>query len=202
MGVGDGRADRAEELQALANGQTVLARVGRDGHSVDVLHDEVELAGGRCTAVDEPCDIRVLQLGQNLPLPAELSSEFGRIWTGFHDLHGHLLAILSVIALSQIHHAHAAFAQSAEDSIRPRVFGIRFHRRVGLGRGIVPPSDRQGERGLPVGLEAQQILNFEQQPGVPLAGLLDEAGASGGGLREGSLKQGLDAYPFVASHAV
>ena len=60
VGEADRLADLAEELQPLADRQPLLVAIARDGHAIDVLHDEVRQPVVGDTAVQQRGDVRVL----------------------------------------------------------------------------------------------------------------------------------------------
>jgi hypothetical protein len=92
------------ELEAIA--------VGVDGFSVDQFHHQKWFAIGRHSAVEQLCDMRMIQAGEDLalgekplamPLPAQRPAQ---------DFDGDVLLELSVIAMGAIDGTHAARAQN------------------------------------------------------------------------------------------
>ncbi len=79
MGVLDGGADPAEEIEPPVDRELMGVAVLVDGHSLDELHDQIGAAVLRAAAVVEAGDIGVLEAGQDLPFGKEAMERLGAL---------------------------------------------------------------------------------------------------------------------------
>src|SRR5262249_35091498 len=112
----DGGADFLKQLEALMNGQVMVIAVFIDGFTLDVFDNEIGDSILGFPAVDELGDMRMLQIGKNLPFTAQASTQL--------RMHRHLLDQLDgdflfelVGAFSQVNGAHSTMTQDAGDSV-------------------------------------------------------------------------------------
>src|SRR6185503_6390110 len=119
MGVLDGRADVLEETQPFARRQPSRLAVRKEGLALDVLHDEVRLARRGRSAVEEPCDVRMVQRRRDLALATEASErDFVRQAAG-DELYRDPPLKLVVGAPREIDDAHAPPADLGEQLVWP-----------------------------------------------------------------------------------
>ena len=109
----------AEEIDALA---------------IHVLHDEIRDAVGGGTAIEQACDVAMIEARQNLALGAQAIVICAAHETGPHELHGNVMAVLAD-ALGEVHIAHAATTEAAAQLPGAQHFtrAIRLPEIVGLG---------------------------------------------------------------------
>ncbi|HRD98964.1 MAG TPA: hypothetical protein PLA97_21505 [Rubrivivax sp.] len=101
--------------------QPPIAAIAVQRVTLDVFHHQVG-SSGRCgAAVQQPCDVRVVQLGQDLPFVRELGQRCFAAEAA-QQLDGGTLFVQSVAALGQHHPAHAAAAELAAQ--RPRAESV------------------------------------------------------------------------------
>jgi hypothetical protein len=112
-------AHAEEQTEAIGHGELACAAVLVDADAIDVFHDQIGQPFFGRTAVEQPRDLRVLELGQDLALAAESAEQIlVAQWRG-DDLDRHLLVELVVGACREIHRAHAAAADLPGDLVRP-----------------------------------------------------------------------------------
>src|SRR5262245_46192195 len=109
-----GRAHHAKQPQACGDAQSMLVAVGVDGLAFDILQYQVRNAVDGGAAVEQACDVRVIQRGQNLPLGAQARLYLPRQHAATDELDGDLLLVLLIGALAQVDLAHPALAQHAQ----------------------------------------------------------------------------------------
>src|SRR6266849_1756173 len=113
VGVMDGRADSAEELQAFDGGKLAGIAVLEERLALDILHHEVGKTVFGGAAVEKPCDVGVVQGGQNLPLILESAKNALAVHPPLDELDGDSLAVLLVGAVGFVHGPHPAVANLA-----------------------------------------------------------------------------------------
>ena len=111
MGVFDRRTDIDEEADSVADGESAVIAILIEGDAIDVFGDEVRLPGRGDAAIEEPDDVGVLHLRQELALDEEAGFEVVGGEVLCQDLYGHLLGEDAIVALGQIDTAHATAAQ-------------------------------------------------------------------------------------------
>ena len=118
MRVAHGRTHIAKQPQALANGQFPLLAIPVERFALDQIHDQIGKPFLCGAAVDQPSDVRVIELRENLPLRAHpLQDEARRVARG-HQLDGDFFFVLRIDAPGAIHLAHATGADQREDLVR------------------------------------------------------------------------------------
>ena len=133
VGVLDGTAYGAEDLQALRNRQLLRVAIAVDRLTLDVFEDEVGHALLGRPAVEQPRHVGMVEGGQDLPLAAEAGEQLGRLG-GVGDLDRHPPLELIVVAHGQEDTAHAPLPQLADDPIGARA-GAHGRRRAQHRRG-------------------------------------------------------------------
>ena len=99
-------------------------------------------------AVDQTCDVGVLEPGENLALVPEAAEHFIGVHSAPDDFDRHPLLVLIVVALRQVHRAHAAApdlgeqpvgteARAEEGRLVEHRSGFRFDRRLNGGTVVV-----------------------------------------------------------------
>ena len=114
-----GVADLAEETQALLDRELLLLAPVGDRHALDVLQDEVRHALLGRAAVEQPRDVGVLEVREDLPLVPEARDRGAALQLELERLDRDLLVELVVVADGQVDRAHAAASERAHDPIGP-----------------------------------------------------------------------------------
>src|ERR1035438_7519235 len=116
VGVLHRGAHSAEQGQLLGDGKIALPAIAVDGNAVYQLHYKVRgvLFGA---AIDQPCDVGVVEIGQDLPLGAESRECESGTHTPADHLDRNLLFILSIGAHRAIDGSHSAFRDLFQDLI-------------------------------------------------------------------------------------
>ena len=99
--------------QADAGAGVELARRAElvDGQSIDKFHHQIRQAGIGDAPIDQVCDLRMIQTGQELALAAEALFDCGRGQRQRDDLHGGGHQEDSIGAFGEIYGSHAAASQ-------------------------------------------------------------------------------------------
>ncbi len=121
MGVLDRCTDGHEEPQPRMDRQSSIVAVVVQGLALDVLHDQIGQAVLGRAAVEQPGDVRVLQVGEDLPLAAQATRSGGIQGALTHQLDGNLFVELLVGALGEKDRAHAAVPDRPEQAIGTEV---------------------------------------------------------------------------------
>ena len=124
-----------EELQPGVHREAPRVAVLVDRHALDVLHHQIGQALGGGAAVEQAGDVRVLEPRQDLALRAELPHALG-IEPAAHHFDGDLLQELVVVALGEIHRAHAALAEHLHELVGAQTLERRARTGGGLGHGV------------------------------------------------------------------
>jgi hypothetical protein len=118
IAVGDinGRTDRAEQLESLPKAQGIRGAILVNRHTLNVFHHEVRntVLGG--TAVQQACDVRVFERGENLPFVPERSETFGGSGV-VRNLQRNDLAVFLVRTFREEYPSHAAAADLLDDAV-------------------------------------------------------------------------------------
>src|SRR5262245_21227144 len=103
--------DLANQLDAGADGQSLLIRVPGDGLAFDVLHHEIRKAIVGAATIEQAHDVAMLERREDLTLVAEPGDRLGRADRAGQDLDGDAVNELLIIAYRQVHGTHAALAE-------------------------------------------------------------------------------------------
>ena len=146
VGELDGGTDLHEEAEAFGDRQVRLATVVVDGLALDVLHDEVGHAAGHGAAVDQPRDVGVIELREDLPLALEPRDAVLDAEAEPDHLDRRPALERLVHALGQVDGAHAAAADAPQDPVRPDVQArqVRAEQREPVGGGRRQEGARRG----------------------------------------------------------
>ena len=107
-------------------------RILNNRRALDILHDEVrQIAGGR-TAVQQPRDVRMIEIGENLTLVTKTLHHEISVHAALDEFYRHPFSELLVGALGEIDRAHAAASDLADDFVKADA--IANHRST-IGRG-------------------------------------------------------------------
>ncbi len=108
VGKLDGLANAHEQRDPLGHGKTPIFTEAMDGNSIHVLHHQKQVAVGGDAAIQQAGNIRMLELGQNLPFLAEpFPKQIGRQGQ-VDEFDGDLLLELPVGTMRQLDGAHPA----------------------------------------------------------------------------------------------
>ena len=108
MGKLDGLAYALEENEALGNGEVMLFAKSMDRNSIDVFHHQEGLSLAGDSPIQQPCDQRMVEPGEDLAFEPEPFSEKVGGQGQINQLDGDLLIEIAIRAVSHIDGAHAA----------------------------------------------------------------------------------------------
>ena len=166
VGVLHGVADHQEQLDALLDGERLLAAVQHQRLAFDQLHDEVgEPARGRAR-VHQPRDARVVHPVQRLPLGREALQDLARVHARVEDLDGDsatdrplLLGAIDGAEPAAPHDLleHVVVQHARQGLAGPR--GVVGRRRRGfLGRDHAAGAQPLAQRRSALGVRIQQCV--------------------------------------------
>ena len=126
-------AHRTHQVQARGRRELLVAAVVGDRPPLDVLHHQEGPSVGGDAAVEQTCDVRMLQRGQDPTLLAEALEEDRVVSGPPQELHGAGLFESCIRALDAVDHSHAPRAEPFSQSPAPDPPGLggRFLRLVG-----------------------------------------------------------------------
>ena len=111
VGILQGLAYLNEEFEALVQAEPMLTAVFRDGKPRNVFHGKKRSVPAVQTAIVQPCNIGVLQSGENLPLFPEQSKARLVECTGTNEFERYGLIELTIGAFGPEHRTHGSGAQ-------------------------------------------------------------------------------------------
>ena len=117
MRIINGHADAFEQYQALIYAEFVCVAILVDWNAAHVLHDEVRHAVIGFPAIEQPADIRVIEVRENLPLGEDALHEVLVAPPGLQHLDGDLVLELLVITPGKVDIAHAARAEQPNQPV-------------------------------------------------------------------------------------
>src|ERR1700736_1388613 len=103
-----GGAHLLKQLQAIPHSQLPAVAPCVDAHPFHVLQNQIGTAVVGGAAIQEPCDVDVVQICHNLALVAETLKDLVSAEVRTNELDRDSLAILAVGALGQVHGSHSA----------------------------------------------------------------------------------------------
>ena len=119
VGVLDGGADLAQELEALGDAEALRGGVAGDGDAVHVLHHDVGLPRGGDAAVEEGGDVLVGERGEDLAFVAEAADGEVALQAAAQELEGDALVELGVGADALVDRPHPPHPQQPHHLVRP-----------------------------------------------------------------------------------
>ena len=123
MRVADRVADGGKELESAIEREVPCLAVAVDRLAFHELHCEIWESTRGDAAIDETCDARVLEQGEDAALLDEASHDTrGGV---LNELEGHPLVELAISAFAEEHSAHAAAADLAYDAEGSDAIGDR-----------------------------------------------------------------------------
>ncbi len=108
--------DLDEQLQAVLRAEIIAVAVCGDRNALDPFHHEIGTALVRRAGFVDVSDVRVVEAGQGLAFGLEAADHP----LGIHSRLDHLQRDLSadrMLLLGQVDHAHASFAEYANETI-------------------------------------------------------------------------------------
>src|SRR5262245_195845 len=180
MRVRHRRANIEKERENLSGGKPRFAAILRDAPSRHVLHDDVGQTFGGGAAVKQPGDIRMIQAGENLPFAPETLQDKVGVHAGRYQLDRGFYLVLVIVALGQVHRAHAAAADLANqpvgaDPFRSAPGALGVDKMPNAGSDLI----LNKRSGLLVVL--QEGVDLAEQVRVAIASRLDPRAALAGG---------------------
>ncbi len=163
MGKRDRGDDLIEYLQPVVETEGTFPAIAVDRHAVNVFHCQIWNAVVRRPGVEEACDVRVRQAGQDRLLTFKIAPDRRGVQFAAKHLDRHLLIKITRVALGQINGAHSAcaeFTRNAVPSDRPS------RKRIGgvIGNEIVQHAARSDrEKAFCRPLKREQRLDLRAQ---------------------------------------
>ena len=183
--------DSLKQPQARIDIELVLIAIVRDRQAIDIFHGKKRRALFRQSAIQQPCDIGVLQSGQNLAFALKAPDDFVGIHAALDQLERDLLLEIAFGALGEKDRAHAADAdllhQFVGTDLRAGFVGI-FEHIDGLHGAAI-------EQTVAFAVGIQQRLHFLQQAGIIAAALFQKGFAFASGQRQRGIEKLLDFLP-------
>src|SRR5664279_2847292 len=118
MSEADGVADCAEQLQPLADGESIGVTVLVNGYAIDELHHKVGIAFFGAAAVEQSSDVRMFEAGENLAFCLESCYRKTGSKSTLHQLDGHPFLILIICAHRHEDGSHTAFSDLSLNQVR------------------------------------------------------------------------------------
>lgn len=141
-------AHRGEQREALAQARLLGGPI-RQRHAGNVLHHDVRGAAWVDTAVEQPCDVRVLQAREDSSLGGELRERARGQDARANELDRDGLLEEAVVALAAVDGAHAADADQLGEAIGSDALGaapVRGRLARDHARGIAVGSEHAFHR--------------------------------------------------------
>jgi hypothetical protein len=199
MSMGHRRADIQEKFKNLAGNQVLLAAVFRDGLPGHELHDDVRQPFGRGAAVEQAGDVRMIELGENLPLAPKTPQDKVRVQPGRDQLDSGGDFVLVVVALGKIDRAHAAVADLANEPVRAGALRGAPNAFI-IDKSFDSSFEPLLDKGAGILVVTQQRVDLAKQFFVFIAGGYNPAAAIGGGNFHRLVKDLADSTPGFRSH--
>ena len=112
-----GPADLLKQTEAVVDREVVPAAVIRQGHAVDIFHDEIGSAVFGDPAIEQPGNVLVAQAAQDLPFGQEAAQYGIGIHASFDELEDYFLFVRAVGPFGQVDRAHPAPAYLLKDLV-------------------------------------------------------------------------------------
>ena len=117
MRIVNSRTDSSKQHQTLFQCEFVDIAIDIDRQTVDVLHDDIGSAIRRCSAIEQLCDIRMIQRREDLSLDLETTLHLLGDQAGLHEFEGNALTESLVRAFGENDFSHASGAEGTQDPI-------------------------------------------------------------------------------------
>jgi hypothetical protein len=134
MSVGQRLGHLPHQQQTIPHREALRVGVFVDRNPVDVLHHEEGCSPIVDAYVVQPCDVRMLEAGEDALLGQEPMANVGMVTRSGDDLERHFPVRVPVPTLGQVHGPHSTTADSLEDRVGTDLGGERrFDGRIGQG---------------------------------------------------------------------
>src|SRR5208283_4680655 len=157
MSIVDGRAHLKEQTKPSGDGGQVLRTIFVQRLALDIFRDYAGHAIRREPGIQKPHYGRMIEGCEHLPLQLKTPLRRGPIVGVLENFDGYTFMKLMVVALSEIYQAHAAFAELADDPVRPN---MRTDERVRNTRRGDANSAVRFERGGPADIANNHVLDI------------------------------------------
>ena len=130
VGVLNGGADLQEQFEAFGNSEPVVIAVLGKRLTFDQLHYEVRYSFVSRTAVEQLCDVGMIEAGQDLAFIFEAVKHEAGVLPGAHEFERDILLILGVGTACAIDLAHATGSDLLGNAVRtdtppdPQIFSF------------------------------------------------------------------------------
>ena len=110
-------ADLANEVEPIGDRQLRRVAMPVDRLPLDIFHDEVGQPVRRGSAVEQLCDVGVVDAGKDLALAPETANDLVVLGAGSEQLDRDLLPVLVVVADGQEDRAHATASELLQNAV-------------------------------------------------------------------------------------
>jgi hypothetical protein len=134
VSVRNGREHVEEQTDALLDAETALVAILIDAFAAHVFQNEVRLATGFDTGIQQTGDVRMLQAGEHSPFTRKALLRWMPDERGIEELHRDLPFEPTIAAMCQPDCAHAAEAERPLQRVRPYGMALETGRKMGTQR--------------------------------------------------------------------
>jgi hypothetical protein len=191
-------ADLAEETQTFFHPELSATAIEVDGGALDVLRNQVRQAVLGRAPVQDPSDVRMLQVGEDLSFAPEAADDLFGVQPTFENLDGDPLLELAVSARPEVDASHPAYADLPNDPVPiddPPFQGS-------LGSDLMQVEGRNLQERSFFAVEGEQGFHVAAQLRLPAARLVQEASPVLGITVQGRFQEFFDLLPVLRSHGV
>src|ERR1039457_2231407 len=191
-------ANRAKQLQTLAERRIAVAAVLGERNAVDVLHDEPGRPVAKGISVIEARYGRMIQLREHALFTEEALAACGRYPGIAQDFDRHEVA--EILAFGEINRPHAALAQFSQDAVGAELMG-RGRRRIRTVQQIVREVGNVAlQQRAALCILSEQRFHLGEESGVITAGGRQKRMLFEGGKIQCLMKEALNPLPTRAVH--
>ena len=144
----------AEQTETVVDRQLLLLAPRGNLQAIDKFQDDIRRAVFGRAAIEQPGDIGMLQMRENLSLAPEPRNRGAAVQVELECLDRDLLVELGIVADREVDRTHAAVAKGTHDPIGSDAPARRRHVDAGGSRG--GPFDHTGQAAASVGSERRQ----------------------------------------------
>lgn len=118
VGMGNSLAHLEKEFTALPDIQCSGFAIDIERLARNILHHEKRPAIGRRAAIQQPGNIGVIEVRENLALVTETAEDIVGVHAVTNQFNGDFLRVLIVVTSGEVHGAHASAPNFPDDAVR------------------------------------------------------------------------------------